>query len=486
MSPEAARMASQAVAEVGALGTGALVGGMAGGATALTVDTNNRQLHETEISLAKKYAKQVAKIGGITEEEATARIERQLLRWVNADTFANDGGRVDELVVSTIGITGKDKALGIAWDYKDFGAKYSADYKNSTINIRNIESYSALLSSVNIGKTPAAYQQQANDGKVAALTAAACGFSLGGFCIVMNAYNIGDGIKKFGNNDKIAGGIQIGAGVLGLGVGVYSAVKAGSLISGEAALAGNAANGLGIRTQQELFSLAGVNSGAYAPKVSVNANGYSGLTTIDASGRTIPRGIPSSTTAAPSNISAGVPSAAVKNSGFTALSELTPVSPSNSGGISAGKISGNGYALIDLTVAEQSIAQNVAMNGDPRGAVTEGLMNSVFRRQGMSELTGGQYGSNNGFDHVYMSKDGAVTIILDSKQITRGSLSLSTNGAGGQTQLSDAWVNEVLLRLDAKSPAAIAINDAIINGTLVKGVAGVDRATGKVMVVRVK
>jgi filamentous hemagglutinin len=93
MSPEAARMASQAVAEVGALGTGALVGGMAGGATALTVDTNNRQLHPTEKQiirdvLAKDYA---AKHPGMSVTQAEQVLSAQLLRQVD-DNAGSAGG----------------------------------------------------------------------------------------------------------------------------------------------------------------------------------------------------------------------------------------------------------------------------------------------------------------------------------------------------------------------------------------------------------
>jgi len=62
MSTEAARVAAQGIAEAASLGIGALVGGTAGAATSLTVDTNNRQLHPSEAkfieSNAEKYAAQ--------------------------------------------------------------------------------------------------------------------------------------------------------------------------------------------------------------------------------------------------------------------------------------------------------------------------------------------------------------------------------------------------------------------------------------------
>jgi hypothetical protein len=283
----------------GATGLTVFAGTLQGGATATTVDSYNRQLHLAEIALAKKYAKQVAKQGGITEEEAIARIERQLLRWVNADTFRNDGGRVDELVVSTIGITGADKSLGIAWNYKNFGENFPAEYNNSLINSNNINSYSPLLASQKVGKTPAQYEHQAYDGTVAALTAASCGFSFGAGCLIMNGFNIGDGAVKIGNGENVGGAIQIGAGVLGLRAGGYGATKSTSAISNESASTGSAIKFLGVTNERELSTLSGINSGAYTTNAGTNAIGYSGLTTVDSSGRLIPGGIPSNTRALP-------------------------------------------------------------------------------------------------------------------------------------------------------------------------------------------
>jgi filamentous hemagglutinin len=101
-------------------------------------------------------------------------------------------------------------------------------------------------------------------------------------------------------------------------------------------------------------------------------------------------------------------------------------------------------------------------------------------------LDGGKYGggSNNGFDHVLQSADGTVTILLDSKQFTNGATKLSESNAG--QQLSDAWVRSVLGNLDKTSDAYQAVLAALNSGTLVKGVAGVDKATGTLKVIRMQ
>ncbi len=176
---------------------------------------------------------------------------------------------------------------------------------------------------------------------------------------------------------------------------------------------------------------------------------------------------------------------AANKTGIIALDELSPVSHVPSGGVSATKFKTGSYALIDLTPQEKSLAQQISSGADNAGNLTEQLVGSVAKRQGLKVLDGGKYGSNNGFDHVLQSPDGTVTILLDSKQIANGSAKLSV-GAGKQMQLTDKWVQAVLFKLDKNSPAYKAVETARDNGTLVKGIAGVDRNTGQLTMVRVK
>lgn len=164
---------------------------------------------------------------------------------------------------------------------------------------------------------------------------------------------------------------------------------------------------------------------------------------------------------------------------------MTPIVPSSSGGLNASKIGGSAYVLTDLTPAEQSVVQIIAQSGDQYGNLTEAVVNDIGSRQGLTLLGGGKYGSNNGFDHVFQSPDGTVTILMDSKQMNDGVIKLSA-GAGGAIQMSDAWVANVLRNLDQNSAAYKAVKTALDDGTLVKGVAAVDKATGAVTIVRVQ
>ena len=129
---------------------------------------------------------------------------------------------------------------------------------------------------------------------------------------------------------------------------------------------------------------------------------------------------------------------------------------------------------------------DVINNKDKLGTATEKLVEMVGERQGLRSLDGGKYGSNNGFDHVFQNTDGSVTILLDSKQMTEAGAKLSPAAAGKTVQMSDEWVEKVLDNLVATSPAAIAIEKALRNGTLVKGVAAIDKSSGKLIILRVQ
>lgn len=83
-----------------------------------------------------------------------------------------------------------------------------------------------------------------------------------------------------------------------------------------------------------------------------------------------------------------------------------------------------------------------------------------------------------------MSADGKSVIVLDSKQITGGgSFSRDANEV---VQMSDSWVEKVLGRLDKSSEAYKAVDKARENGSLIKGVAGVDRSSGQLIIAKLK
>lgn len=156
------------------------------------------------------------------------------------------------------------------------------------------------------------------------------------------------------------------------------------------------------------------------------------------------------------------------------------------GYINASKVCQAGCAIGGLTAQEQALATAIRNGQDSTGTMTETLLKSVAQRTGMEVLDGGKYGANNGFDLVLKGKDGAVTVILDGKQLTAsGAVSLSGNGVGDTNQLSTDWIRNVVRRIDSNSPAAKVIALAQENGTLTVAVGGVNRTTGELVVLPV-
>lgn len=78
-----------------------------------------------------------------------------------------------------------------------------------------------------------------------------------------------------------------------------------------------------------------------------------------------------------------------------------------------------------------------------------------------------------------------VTLQLDSKQLNSKGVTLDPKAAQGTMQLSPDWDQVVISKLPDNSPAKTAIISAQENGTLVKGVAYVDKEAGTLNITRI-
>ena len=149
------------------------------------------------------------------------------------------------------------------------------------------------------------------------------------------------------------------------------------------------------------------------------------------------------------------------------------------------KVTVNQTALKITSKADQDLVKRIAKGEDKGGELTEQLFNSLAKQNGFTVIKGGKYGSNNGFDHVWVAKDGSVTILSDSKQITNGTVKLDPKAAGGNTQLSKAWIDAVIDNLAPNDPTRQILINADKAGKLKTAVTGVDRATGQAVIIPV-
>ena len=157
------------------------------------------------------------------------------------------------------------------------------------------------------------------------------------------------------------------------------------------------------------------------------------------------------------------------------------------GFINATKVCGASCEIKATSKAEQALIDDIVKNGDIKGGKTESLIHGLAKRSGYEPLQGGKYGSNNGFDHVLVGKDGSV-VIIDSKQIkANGAIQVSSKGVGNTNQLSSEWINAVLDKLPNNDPTKLAIKNAEQNSKSVKTIiAGVDKSNSKVVLLPVK
>lgn len=146
-----------------------------------------------------------------------------------------------------------------------------------------------------------------------------------------------------------------------------------------------------------------------------------------------------------------------------------------------------GQTELRVTAAtDKQLLKAIGEGRDTTGKMTEQLFDSLAKQNGFRVLSVGKYGGNNGFDHVWQAADGSVVLIVESKQIRNGTVQLNPNGAGGYTQMSREWIKQVVKSLPDGSPAKAVVLKANQNGKLKTAIAGVDRQTGKAVILSVK
>ncbi len=140
---------------------------------------------------------------------------------------------------------------------------------------------------------------------------------------------------------------------------------------------------------------------------------------------------------------------------------------------------------------------DIVLQGDGAGTSlagkkTEALSDEIFETSGFVKHEA-HFGSNNGFDGVYIKKDGSGNvqeiIINEAKPVgTAGNIKLNKEnfGTGLKAQMSDAWINDVIDKMVDQGGDLSALA-AILNANkskITKTVTGVDKASGEIVVLK--
>jgi hypothetical protein len=447
---------------IGATVIGALVGGGAGASTALAGDLYNRQLHPNEIQILDQNAEAFAKqlYGDNPTSGQIADADARLLAQANRDVNGNNDGLMDvqaEQIVNRL--TGQYGNQGLPGGQSYFYAIGDSYFNNAlyadTLNTPGGQAAYQQIANSHAG-IPFAYPTQdqyhqtltQQNALVSATNASAalqaglvvCGASEGLLCAGLlggaSANSLYQGVQQVSDGHS-TGWVGIGgglAGLVGLGVsnGVLSSETAANIVARSTYLFGS--KGSGVAT-------------------TVNADGTLTLT--------------------------GPASSLNAVSDFEQLATGPQATPTPGGYINQAKVCTT-QCVFTLNPADQSLATQIAQNGDPTGALTESLVDSVAKNQGMTVLSGGKYGSNNGFDAVLQNPNGSVTIVVDAKQMTNGTFALNQL-ADNTVQLSPKWIDYVMGQIDETSPAYLAIKQASLDGTLSTAVVGVNKTTGQLI-----
>ncbi|MEO6520260.1 MAG: hypothetical protein ABIN91_01170 [Mucilaginibacter sp.] len=155
-----------------------------------------------------------------------------------------------------------------------------------------------------------------------------------------------------------------------------------------------------------------------------------------------------------------------------------------------------GLRIVPTEATLKNMVDDIVLHGDALGQKTEQLSDAILQREGYVKQTS-QYGSNNGFDGVYIkgSPSNPTDIIInEAKSVgTKGNIKLNAANAatGLQAQMSEAWINQVINNMRNPSGQAQNIIDLgnylnthrqLINKT----VTAVDKSTGEIVVLNLQ
>ena len=139
----------------------------------------------------------------------------------------------------------------------------------------------------------------------------------------------------------------------------------------------------------------------------------------------------------------------------------------------------------------KSKVDDIVQNGDLTGAKTEALSDEIFQTEGFVKQPS-TFGSNNGFDGVYIKKDASGNveeiIINEAKQVANGgNIKLNGRTPNKGPQMSEEWIGQTITQMRNSSNNELKnLGDLLFNNRdkVIKTVTGVDKATNEIVILK--
>jgi hypothetical protein len=136
----------------------------------------------------------------------------------------------------------------------------------------------------------------------------------------------------------------------------------------------------------------------------------------------------------------------------------------------------------------RSKIDDIVLHLDLRGTKTEALCDEMYESSGFVKYDA-KFGSNNGFDGVYIKHDAAGNvqeiIINEAKQVTAvGNIKLAARTPNKGPQMSDEWLNQTIEEMKNSNLNSLGSLLDLNKSKITKTVTGVDKATSEIVILK--
>lgn len=182
---------------------------------------------------------------------------------------------------------------------------------------------------------------------------------------------------------------------------------------------------------------------------------------------------------------------AVGEFSFSAVKALRAIKPADKTltNLSGYLLEQSAHRLKPMASSLKSKIDDIVLNADAYGTKTEALCDELFQADGFVKYDA-KFGSNNGFDGVYIKKNAAghveEIIINEAKQVTsKGNIKLNARTPNKGPQMSEEWINQTIDEMKLNpSTSALASTLLANREKIVKTVTAVDKSVSEIIIAK--